>query len=272
MTLIQAIILGIIQGITEFLPISSSGHLVLMPHLLGWKIPPQDAFAFDVLAQVATIVAVFVYFWQDICEITTAALHGIRQRKPFEDPQARLAWYINLATVPAGIAFLLFNGTFEKAFGNPKITSLFLLVTAILLLIAERVGKRNRDLENINWVDALVIGAFQILAIFPGISRSGVTITGGMMRDLDRPTAARFSFLIAVPLTLAAGLIGIIRLFQIPHFASLIPTYLAGFVAAGIVGYIAIRWLLLFLAHRPLYVFAIYCACFGLINLLIFRL
>jgi len=269
MTILQSIILGIIQGATEFLPISSSGHLVLTPHLLGWNIQDQDAFVFDVLVQVATLVAVVAYFWDDLYKITLAFIRGLWHKQPFSNRDARMGWLLGLATVPAGAAYLLFSDTFERAFGSPLATALFLFGTATLLLVAERIGKRDRDYESINWIDAIVIGIFQILAIFPGISRSGATITGGMTRNLDRPSAARFSFLISVPVMLAAGLVGVIKLIDLPNTASRIPIFLPGFIAAAIVGYISIRWLLRFLNHRPLYVFAIYCAVFGMINLVI---
>ena len=267
MTILQTIILGIIQGITEFLPISSSGHLVLAPHLFGWEIAPQDAFAFDVLVQVATLLAVFAYFWDDIQHIARAVFNGLWKKEPFGDPQARMGWYLVLATIPAGAAYLLFSDTFERAFGSPLATASFLLVTAALLLIAEKIGKRNRGFEKITWVDALIVGAFQILAIFPGVSRSGATIAGGMTRNLQRPAAARFSFLISIPIMLAGGVIGVLKLIEIPNYTSLLNAYFAGFVTAAIVGYIAIRWLLHYLSQRPLYIFAIYCLIFGLLNL-----
>ncbi len=267
MTLLQSIILGIIQGATEFLPISSSGHLVLTPNLLGWTIPDQDKFVFDVLIQVATLAAVIAYFWDDLFTIAKALLEGILKKQPFADPDAQMGWFLALATVPAGASYLLFAETFEKAFANPLATSLFLFGTALLLLVAELVGKRNRDFESITWVDAIIIGIFQILAIFPGISRSGSTIAGGMTRNLDRKSAARFSFLISFPLMMAAGLIGVIKLIQLPDTTGQLTIFLPGFITAAIVGYISIRWLLRFLTQRPLYIFSIYCALFGIINL-----
>ena len=271
MTLLQSIILGIIQGLTEFLPISSSGHLVIVPALLGWKFPAQDAFIFNVLVQVATLIAVFAYFWNDLIEIIKATFAGIQQRQPFADPQARMGWYIVLATIPAGLAGLLLNGRVEQAFDNPSIAALFLLGTAILLLIAERLGKRQYRRDQLTWLDALWVGMAQILAIFPGISRSGATITGGMLRNLKRTSAARFSFLISVPIMLAAGLLAIIDLFQIPHWSSLLPNYIAGFITAAVVGYLSIRWLINYLKHKPLYIFAAYCATLSIISLIVFN-
>jgi undecaprenyl-diphosphatase len=148
-------------------------------------------------------------------------------------------------------------------------TAVALLGTALLLVIAERVGKRERELEKITWLDALIIGIFQILALFPGLSRSGSTIAGGMTRNLERPAAARFAFLMAVPIMLVAGLMAVIDLLQIQDLGLLLPVFIPGFIAAAVVGYLAIGWLLSFLTRYSLYFFAVYCAIVGLIVLLI---
>ena len=267
MTILQSIILGIIQGATEFLPISSSGHLVLTPHLLGWVIPDQDKFVFDVLIQVATLVAVIAYFWHDLYDIAIALVKGLWSKQPLKDQNSSLGWKLGLATVPAGIVYLLFADTFEQAFANPLGTSLFLFGTAALLMIAVKVSKRERSFESITWADAFIVGLFQILAIFPGISRSGASITGGMARNLDRESAARFSFLISFPILLAAGLVGLIKFIQLPNTTANVSIFLPGFITAAVVGYISIRWLLRFLTQQPLYIFAFYCILFGMINL-----
>ena len=267
MTVIQAIILGIIQGITEFLPVSSSGHLVLTPFLLGWSIPADQAFVFDVLVQVATLVAVFTYFWRDLVAIFWATLRGILEKRPFSTIEARMGWYLVLATIPAATIGVIIRAAIENAFESPYAAAIFLLVTAALLLIAERVGRSSRTMESLTWRDALMMGLFQILALFPGISRSGATITGGMIQNLERPAAARFSFLMSVPVMLAAGLLATLDLFKIPHLVSLLPSFIPGFLASAIVGYLAIRWLLSFLNRHPLHVFAIYCVVLGLISL-----
>jgi undecaprenyl-diphosphatase len=268
MTFFQTIILGVVQGATEFLPISSSGHLVIVPHLFGWELPPQEAFLFDVLVQVATLVAVFAYFWRDLVSIATALVIGIWRRRPFEDAHARMGWYLALATIPAGAVGLGVQDLLERAFSSPLAAALALLVTAGLLLLGERLGRRSRTMEAINWLDALWIGAFQVLALFPGVSRSGATITGGMNRHLDRPSAARFSFLMSVPVMLAAGLAAGLDLAQSPQLASLLPTFAAGFLTAAVVGYLSIRWLLSFLASRPLYLFALYCTLLSMVTLI----
>ena len=269
MSILQSLILGIIQGLTEFLPISSSAHLVIVPYLFGWNLPAEDTFIFNVLVQVGTLLAVIIYFWADLLDIARAVLNGLWQRQPFQDPQARLGWWIILATLPAGFIGLLLKDAVEAAFASPTATALFLFVTAGLLVGAERLGKRQRSIETLTWLDAVWIGFFQALAIFPGISRSGSTIAGGMTRNLQRPAAARFSFLISIPIMLAAGLLAVLDLLELPHLGAALPPFLAGFAAAAIVGYLSIRWLLNYLARRSLYVFALYCAGLATLTLLV---
>jgi undecaprenyl-diphosphatase len=268
MTLLQSIILGIIQGATEFLPISSSGHLVLIPSLLGWELPPDEAFALNVILQAATLVAVFSYFFADILAIIKSTLQALRTRS-WDDPTARLALLIILATIPAGLAGLLLSDLFERAFNDPLATAFFLIGTAVLLVIAEYFGKRDRSLETIDWKDALWVGFFQILALFPGISRSGTTITAGMLRDFDRPTSARFSFLISIPLMLGAGAKGFYDFISLPDTGAYLTQFLVASLTAALVGYLSIKWLLKFLNHRSLYVFAGYCTLFSLLNIIL---
>ena len=264
MTITQSILLGVVQGLTEFLPISSSGHLVIIPYLLGWDIPASVEFTFDVLVQVATLVAVFAFFWNDLSAIACSFVLGIVHKKPFADPLSRQGWFIVLATLPAGIIGLVLRKPVQQAFNSAFVTAGFLFLTAVLLLFAEKAGRRNRCLESMTWKDALWIGFFQAIAIFPGVSRSGATIVGGMTRDLQRPAAARFSFLISIPIMLAAGLITIVDLLRLPNLSPVLPSYIPGFITAAIVGYLAIRWLLAYLTRHPLYVFAFYCALLGL--------
>jgi undecaprenyl-diphosphatase len=269
MTVIQSIILGIVQGLTEFLPISSSAHLVIVPYLLNWDIPPAQAFVFDVLVQVATLAAVFSFFWSDISQITKAFLKGLKDRAPFIDPQSRLGWLLILATVPAGLLGVFIKDLVESVFNNPGITGAFLFLTAGLLVLAEKIGKRSRALQQLTWQDAIWIGFFQAIAIFPGVSRSGATISGGMVRDLERPAAARFAFLMSIPIMLAAGLLAGIDMLQMPGLPDMLPVFIPGFIASAITGYVAIRWLLRYLVQHTLYDFAIYCVVMGMITLLV---
>jgi undecaprenyl-diphosphatase len=258
MTILQAIILGIVQGATEFLPISSSGHLVLVPELLNWELREDVTFVFDVLVQWGTLFAVFIYYWKDLTEITKATIQGVLNRKPFETFYARLGWLLVLATIPAVILGLLLKDTVEAAFKTATPTAYFLLLTAALLIFAERVGKRTRTVEDITWKDALIIGFFQVMALFPGVSRSGSTIAGAMTRDLERPAAARFSFLMSVPVILGAGIVSTFDLLATPDIGSFIVPLLVATAVSAVVGYIAIRWLIAFLSKYPLYGFAVY--------------
>jgi len=269
MNFIQAVILGIIQGLTEFLPISSSAHLVLVPYLFGWVFPKDQVFPFGVLVQIGTLVAVIVYFWKDLWSILIAFIQGLLQRRPFENPNARMGWYLILATIPAGILGLAIKKVVEAAFNSPAATAAFLFVTAILLFIGERFGKRTRALDTLSWIDAIWFGIFQAISIFPGISRSGSTISGGMLRGMERPSAARFSFLMSIPVMLAAGVLELGEVLRSPGLSAFLPFILVGFISAALVGYLSIRWLLSMLSKRSLYPFAIYCALVGTIALLV---
>ena len=269
MSILQAIILGIIQGLTEFLPVSSSAHLVLVPFLLGWNIPPEQAFVFDVLVQLGTLLAVFVYFWKDLLAIISGFIRALLSGKPFGDPQARMGWYLILATIPAGIFGILIKDQVEQAFSSPILTAVFLYVTAALLVISERVGKRTRPIESMCWKDALWIGTAQAISIFPGVSRSGSTIAGGISRDLERPAAARFAFLMSVPIMLAAGLLASLDMAEIPDLVSFLPMVAVGFIAAAVVGYLAIRWLIAYLMRHSLKSFALYCIVIATVTLLV---
>jgi len=267
MTIWQSIILGFVQGLTEFLPVSSSGHLVIIPFLFGWRLPANEAFIFDVLVQVATLAGVFAYFWKDLQSIGSAWFQGILHQKPFASQNARLGWYLILATIPAGVIGLALEDHIANAFNSALAAAIFLFGTAGLLLIAELLGKRERDLTSMNWLDALLIGFSQVLAIFPGISRSGATITGGMSRGLDRSQAARFSFLLSAPIMLAAGALATFKLLQTPNLGQLLPTFLPGFFVAGVSGYLSISWLLKYLIQHRLYIFALYCAALASVTI-----
>jgi undecaprenyl-diphosphatase len=266
-TILQAILLGIVQGLTEFLPVSSSAHLVIVPWALGWELDPAFAFAFDVLVQMGTLLAVIVYFAATLREMLVAVWAGLRARRPLADPQARLAWLILLATIPAVIAGLLFHDVVEAAFGSPTAVFLFLLITGALLAGAERFGRPEQGLDRLSAADAVTIGAAQALALLPGISRSGSTISAGLFRRLRRPEAARLSFLMSIPVMIGAGLIGLKDLADLSPGPALLLPVAIGFLTAAIVGYLTIRWLLAYLAGHRLTVFAAYCFIVGILGL-----
>lgn len=269
MNFIQAIILGIVQGLTEFLPVSSSAHLVIVPYLFNWSLDPTKAFIFDVLVQLGTLVAVILYFWADLVAIFKSVIQGIKQKTPFKEADSRLGWYIVLGTIPAGLAGLLLKDHVEAVFDSPEITAILLVVTAILLVSAERLAKKEKTLDELTWKDSLLIGVFQALAIFPGISRSGATISGGLFKGYTREGAARFSFLLSIPIMLAAGLLSVIDLVQAEFFLDFLPILILGFVIAGVVGYFSIRWLLSYVKNNSFFGFAIYCVVISAVTLIV---
>jgi undecaprenyl-diphosphatase len=212
-----------------------------------------------VLVQVGTVVSLIVYFWKDLLTLLKAFF-----AKPFSTQDNRLAWYILIATVPALMAGFLLKDAVEALFKMPLFeASVRLYTAAILMTLAEYFGKRTRELESMTWLDALFIGVMQILAVFPGASRSGTTISAGLFRAFDRPSAARFAFLMSVPVMLAAGAYEMLKVLKMPDFASFLPLLAVGFVTAGIVGWLAIKWLMSYLNRHSLYVFAVYCAIMG---------
>lgn len=269
MTLFQSFLLGIVQGLTEFLPISSSAHLVLVPFWLGWQIPEDQAFVFDVLVQMGTLLAVIIYFWQDLVQIVIHFVQGIVHREPFADADARMGWYLILATIPAGIFGLAIKSKVEAAFSSPVATAGLLLITTALLIGAELFSRQKRDLGSLTWRDALIIGLFQAVSVFPGVSRSGSTISGGMFRQFDRKSSARFAFLMSIPVMLGAGAVGVHDMLKISNLSSFLPVMVVGFLVAGIVGYFSIRWLLNYVSKRPLYGFAVYCAAVCVLTLIV---
>jgi undecaprenyl-diphosphatase len=268
MTIFQAVILGIIQGITEFLPISSSGHLVLAPYIFGWEFVESEIFVFNVLVQMGTLVAVIAYFYRDLKRMLVALIEQARRVDSELDEERRLAWLVLLATFPAATFGYIFKPLIEAAFNSTTTTGLALLVTAGLLVFAEMRSTQDAPLNQINWKDALVIGLFQLLALFPGVSRSGSTIAGGMTRQLSRPAAARFSFLISIPIMIGAGLSSLNNLFELTDLGAFLLPMVVGFLTSALVGYLSIRWLLTYLGRYPLYTFAVYVAIVGTITLI----
>jgi undecaprenyl-diphosphatase len=265
MDIIQAIILGLVQGITEFIPVSSSGHLVLVPWLLGWESP---GLVFDTVVHLGTLVAVLAYFWREWLGLITAWLRGL-VHWDWRDPQARLMWLLIVGSLPAAVIGYLLEDFFESLFGKPAWVGVFLLVTAGLLALSERWGEQTREIHSLRWSDALVIGLAQTAAIAPGISRSGATLAAGLFRGLRRTDSARFSFLLATPVIFGAGLVQLVDLFWSPDPLTQVPGLLAGFLAAAVSGYLCIWGLLRYLQRGRLYPFAIYCACAGLLSLLV---
>lgn len=266
MTIFQSILLGIVQGLTEFIPVSSSAHLALLAYFLHWRIPPDVAFVFDVLVQFATLGAVIVYYARDLWNLLLAFIQVIQSRK-VKDPEFNLLIALVIATLPVVILGIPLKKLIADAFNSPAFVGGALLVTAFLLYIAEKISQNRQTHSLVTPLDALIIGIFQVFATFPGISRSGATISGGVMRKLDRPAATRFAFLLAIPALTGAGLVSLLDLFKLPGLNQLVPIILPGFIVSFLVGLISINWLIKYLQNHSLKVFALYCAVLGIFTL-----
>jgi undecaprenyl-diphosphatase len=265
MTLLSALVLGIVQGLTEFIPVSSTAHLLVGEHLLG--LPPADAqvLAFTVLVQLGTLVSLFIYFRADVVALVRAFF-----ARPFSSAANTLAWFVILGTLPALAAGAALRPLVKDLFRTPMIgASIRLFFAAGLLTLAEYLGRRTRKLDSMTWLDAVGVGLFQVLAVFPGSSRSGATISGGMLLGFERPSAARFAFLLSIPVLLAAGVYEAGDVLAVPDAGSFLLPLAVGFVAAAVSGWLAIGWLIRYLNRRSLYVFAAYCAAGGAILLLV---
>ena len=256
--------LAIIQGLTEFLPISSSGHLVLIPHLLGW---PDQGLQFDVAVHVGSMVAIIVYFRRDFLDLLRAA----RRRNPDTDAAGlHLGALLVVATIPAGLAALLFGQIVESTLRNPTSVAVSLIVFGLLLWWADAKSRRTRDYHSLDWRGALLIGCAQAIALFPGTSRSGITITAGLMLGLTREAAAQFAFLMAVPVIFLAGAWEIAHLFRDtaqPDWGAIV----VGFAVSAVTAYLCIHWFLKFLRRYSLCPFVIYRLVLGVALLAFLR-
>jgi undecaprenyl-diphosphatase len=240
MPIFQAIILGIIQGIAEFLPISSSAHLIFIPWILHW---PEHSLTFDVALHLGTLIALLAFFWREWWGII----------------RSRLVWLLILGSIPGALAGVLGEKYFEETFRGPVTIALFMIGLALVLWAAEVVGQRKRELASVGWLDAGVIGVAQALALMPGVSRSGITMTTGLFMGLKRETAAKFSFLLSAPIILGAGLYkgyGLMKHGGLPHDERL--PFLAGMLTAALVGFFAIKYLLQYLQKNSFYLFIWY--------------
>jgi undecaprenyl-diphosphatase len=257
--LVQAIVLGIVQGLTEFLPVSSSGHLIIVPELLGWRDPFIESLAFSVMLHVATLLALLVYFRADWLRLIPAGLAAIRDRSFKDDPDRRLAWLLAASTVPAVIVGVLFNDIIEDNFREARLVAITLVIGAAVLWLADRVGRRDRPIEGMTFPIAIGIGAAQALALVPGISRSGISISAGLFAGLDRTAAARFAFLMATPITAGAGVWELRKIVSGEAGVDLpLVPLAAGMLASLIAGLLAITVLMRFLRTHGTGVFVAY--------------
>jgi undecaprenyl-diphosphatase len=257
---IQAIVLGIVQGLTEFLPISSSAHLRIVPALLKW---PDPGAAFTAVIQLGTMLAVLLYFWREILQITAAWVRGIWDREVRSGAEYRIAWYVIIATIPIGVLGLAFKDQIETGGRNLWLIATTLTVLGLVMLWADRTSKRVRDEERLSFGDGVLIGLAQSAALVPGVSRSGATITAGLFRGLTREAAARFSFLLSIPAVVLSGLFEARKIGD-PGGPPLGVTGLAT-VLAFFVGYASIAWLLRYLTRHSTAVFVGYRVLMGIL-------
>ena len=262
----QAIVIGIIQGLTEFLPISSSAHLIVIPPLLGWNDAFLNTAEFDVMLHAGTLLALLIYFWRDVLRLLGAWFSSIRDRSLDGDHDRKLAWLLLISIIPAAILGALFENFFDTTFrAHLLYVPVLLVVGALLLFVAERVARHVRKIWELTWLDALLIGLAQALALFPGISRSGITIAGGLFLGMERPAAARFAFLMGIPVIAGAAIWKLREL----SFGSLSSTdtlaLVAGMVAAAIAGVLAISFLLRYLQRHNTDIFVAYRIGFAVV-------
>jgi undecaprenyl-diphosphatase len=266
---LQAILIGILQGLTEFIPVSSSAHLELAPWIAGWESGGLvGSLAFDVFLHLGTLTALLLYFARDWARLGRAFVASLRERRIGADPDRRLIWLLALATVPAAIIGFLGEDLIDRVLhgdSDPVRLAIagFLVVGAVALWLADRLGSRRRHLDELGAPAALTIGFSQALALLPGISRSGATLTAGLALGLTRESAARFTFLLATPITLGAGLYGSRKLFIEAHTGAEWLAIVAGFGASAAAGMLAIGFLLAWLRTRSVAIFSIYRVAFA---------
>jgi undecaprenyl-diphosphatase len=272
MSLFQAIVLAVVQGLTEFLPVSSTAHLVLFPWLAGW---PEPGLAFDVALHLGTLVAVVLYFLRDWIELVLLGL-GIRKPNGQEDTDSvwkrRLFWLLVVGSIPAGILGLLFEKVIEEKLREPYPIAIALIGVALLMWWAEHWRQHSRQMPDINLGDSVTVGIAQAAALFPGVSRSGITITAGMWRKMTRETAARFSFLLSTPVIAGAALHEVPKLLKAHNAGALdipLSTIAVAIAVSGIVGYLGIAFFLRYLQTRTLKLFIVYRILLGIVVLLV---
>jgi undecaprenyl-diphosphatase len=258
---LQAIVLGIVQGLTEFAPVSSSGHLILVPWLFHWPILTNETLnkTFDVALHIGTFVGAVAYFWRDIVKYLKAWGHSIRRRS-IEDVDERMAWFLVIGTIPGALAGALFEDTIEEKLGQPYLIAIMLVAFGIILYVVDRRAKQTRGFEDLRFGDAIFIGLAQAVALQPGVSRSGVTITAARGVGVRREVAARFSFLLSLPIIGGAGVYKGVKLLTgaehiPPGFG---PAFAWGMVASAVSGFLVIWGLLAYLRRRDFAPFVLY--------------
>lgn len=277
MSVFQVLVLALLQGVTELFPVSSLGHTVILPSLLRWNINQADPtfLAFVVLLHVGTATALVIYFWRDWVDIVSAVLRSVIAGRMQGTPNERLGWRLIAGTIPVGIIGTVFQKQVQALFANPRAAALFLIVNGVIMFLGERLRRQavtaeegRTALDRLPLRTAIGVGSAQILALLPGISRSGSSMVAGLFANLTHEAAARFAFLLATPVILGAGVLKIPDLFTptaLPH----LPVYLLGGVAAGVAAFLSVAYLMRYFRVGRLDPFAIYCAAFGILSLVL---
>jgi undecaprenyl-diphosphatase len=282
--ILEAIVLGIIQGLTEFLPVSSTAHLALVPWLvtrLGLANWSDPGLTFDVALHAGTLFAILLYFWRTWIQILRAAFGGkvvrfsetsdsVRDLTPEEQTrERRLLWYMIAATIPAGIAGALLEKRIETTFRAPALVAFMLILVAVVMWLAERSSQFVKPLSDIDLTDAMTVGTLQAFAVIPGVSRSGITIAGGLFRNFTRDAAARFSFLLSTPIIAGAALLKLHHVMKEGLPPGMMTGFVVGMVVSAVVGYATIAWFIRYLQVKTLKIFIIYRIVLGILILLL---
>lgn len=265
---LYAVLFGAVQGLTEFLPVSSSGHLVLFHSITDFRV--GNELAFDVALHLGTLLALLVFFWSDLVRLVRAGWQSLVARK-ISDNQQRLFWLLAIATIPGAIGGVLLEPLAETTFRSDQLVAIMLIVAGGVLWWVDRIRPRDRSMNNLGWFNAIMIGLGQAVALIPGVSRSGATMTMARWFRLDRESAARFSFLLATPIMVGAGAKKILDISQTALTSNQLQAYMIGGLTAAVVGYLAIRFMLRFISRHSYGVFALYRLALGLTVLLLLR-
>jgi len=268
MDIFQAVVLGIVQGLAEFLPISSSGHLILFPTIFGWE-EFTNNLVFDVSLHTGTALAVLIYFWTDWVRITRSFFHNILQpKKIIGDPDSKMFILIFIGTIPAVLIGFLYKDIIVSSLRSPQVVVITLIVFAGILYAADHLGSKKRNMKNLKLSDAVLVGMAQAISLIPGVSRSGVTITFGLFAGLDREAAARFSFLLSTPAIIGASVLSFKDAYDLRSFDLSLSVFITGIITSAVVGFLAIKYLLKFIINHNYDIFVWYRIIVGVLGLL----
>ena len=268
MDIFQAVVLGIVQGLAEFLPISSSGHLILFPTIFGWE-EFTNNLVFDVSLHTGTALAVLIYFWTDWVRITRSFFHNILQpKKIIGDPDSKMFILIFIGTIPAVLIGFLYKDIIVSSLRSPQVVVITLIVFAGILYVADHFGSKKRNMKSLKLSDAVLVGVAQAISLIPGVSRSGVTITFGLFAGLDREASARFSFLLSTPAIIGASVLSFKDAYDLRSFDLSLSVFITGIITSAVVGFLAIKYLLKFIITHNYDVFVWYRIIVGMLGLL----